>query len=279
MVSISNFSYRKLIILIAGIILFKNVYATGQAADYLIIEKDTVFLFANPLEPYLNYKNERKINGIELTMTSTGCWRGYVASWELKNDSLFLIKLMREKDSGEYITFNLKEEFGSDKVFAEWYTGTLYCPRGERLQYVHMGYGSIYEKEEYYKVWNGVIKSKNTINNLVYNKDQLYPAEKFLHETIKSVIISKIDSHLLKETPDSVYCLINIRFNENGKVENVKISISNDKSSQFEQAILKIAEEEVKKLPALMKVTHKNYGPPSLGLLFNSKMIKKELLL
>src|SRR5665648_366349 len=131
-------SYRKLILLIAGIILFGNAHATGQAADFLIIKTDTFYLYSNPLEPYLGYKNVRTINGVELNGTSTSCWGGYIATWEIRNDSLFLTKIVREEESGKFQTFNLKEEFGSDKVFAEWFTGTIYSHRGERLQYIHM---------------------------------------------------------------------------------------------------------------------------------------------
>jgi len=266
--------HRKLILLLTGIILFGNAHATGQAADFLILKTDTFYLFSNPLEPYLEYKNVRTINGVELNGTSTSCWRGYIATWEIRNDSLFLTKIVREEESGKFQTFNLKEEFGSDKVFAEWFTGTLYSPRGERLQYIHMGYSSIYEKEEYYKIWNGIIKSTVSTNNLIYNKALLYPGEKFLHDTLTRIIISRLDSGLMKEVPDSSSCFLFVQFNKNGKAEKVKLGMSKNENTLFGKSLLKIAEEELNKLPPLMSVTHKYYQPPNFELWFDVYCIK-----
>ncbi len=43
------------------------------------------------------------------------------------------------------------------RVFASWYNGDLRIPRGKRLQYVHMGYGSVFEKELMVEIRKGMV--------------------------------------------------------------------------------------------------------------------------
>jgi hypothetical protein len=50
-------------------------------------------------------------------------------------------------------------------VLADWFSGVLRVPKGERLQYVHMGYGSVYEQELHIKIDNGVVVKTRTIDN------------------------------------------------------------------------------------------------------------------
>ncbi len=46
-----------------------------------------------------------------------------------------------------------------DRVFAHWYSGTIRIPQGKMLEYVRMGYGSIYERDILLEMEKGVIKS------------------------------------------------------------------------------------------------------------------------
>lgn len=49
-------------------------------------------------------------------------------------------------------------------VFAEWFSGKLRIPLGETLQYVHMGYGSLYEKDLFIAVEKGIVVGEQTID-------------------------------------------------------------------------------------------------------------------
>ncbi|MBI1308108.1 MAG: hypothetical protein GC181_16000 [Bacteroidetes bacterium] len=55
-------------------------------------------MHSNPLESYFRYKSDRSINGDTLPWTSTDCSRGYLATWKLVNDSLFLTHIQRSCD-------------------------------------------------------------------------------------------------------------------------------------------------------------------------------------
>ncbi|SDG17896.1 hypothetical protein SAMN04244550_03550 [Rhodobacter capsulatus] len=58
-----------------------------------------------------------------------------------------------------------------EKVFAQWYSGTLRIPQGELLDYVHMGYGSTYDWDLLLEVQSGVVVSKSVRFNEVEASD------------------------------------------------------------------------------------------------------------
>ena len=87
-------------------------------------------------------------------MISTACWRGYVGSWEIKNDKFYLTGL-----SGEY------QLIGEEPLLADWFTGVIRVPQGEMLRYVHMGFGSVYEEELHIKIVKGKVVKRRKIDN------------------------------------------------------------------------------------------------------------------
>jgi len=95
-------------------------------------------------------------NRPDFEVENTGCWRGYIGTWRIKDDKLFLIGITGRLNGTE---INLKTLFpeAQDEVFAFWYTGLLRCPTGKLLKYVHMGYESIYEKYLLIDVKDGVV--------------------------------------------------------------------------------------------------------------------------
>jgi hypothetical protein len=50
-------------------------------------------------------------------------------------------------------------------VRADWFSGELRIPGGKMIQYVHMGYGSVYEREIILKVVDGRIASESVNEN------------------------------------------------------------------------------------------------------------------
>lgn len=45
----------------------------------------------------------------------------------------------------------------SGEVFANWYYGEIRIPQGEQLDYVHMGYGSMFKRDLFLNVVDGVV--------------------------------------------------------------------------------------------------------------------------
>lgn len=84
----------------------------------------------------------------------TACWRGYVGTWEIRTGRLYLVGL-----DGAFKL--LDGQF----LFADWVSGTLRVPQGKQLQYVHMGFQSVYEQEQLIHIENGLVTSMTTIDN------------------------------------------------------------------------------------------------------------------
>jgi hypothetical protein len=143
---------------------YTKTFATHQTPDYLIIDKDTLPIYSNPLESYFD-NCERPASIAE--MTSTACWRGYVATFRLQNDSLFLVNLQHDY-KGETIDFNtiFDENTTNQPKFAYWVSHDLMVPSGKLLSYDHMGYGSTYDTETDYSFKNGLFKSQHECQRL-----------------------------------------------------------------------------------------------------------------
>ncbi|MCL2168354.1 MAG: hypothetical protein FWH59_04430 [Lentimicrobiaceae bacterium] len=126
----------KRILIILGVIIFalSTVLATEQIPDKLIIGNDTIFLKSFPLE-------ELKVNGEFIKspfsygkywFPHTACWRGYIATWEVIDDLLFL-KEVRKLDSVgtqldivEYLENNgYNPKIINGFVQADWYSDAL----------------------------------------------------------------------------------------------------------------------------------------------------------
>ncbi len=264
-----------LILLIVFFVSNLRLFATTQYPDILVDGNDTVAIFCNPLEQYLDKKNKRKFCSEKLNWTSTACYRGYQAIWTIQNDSLFLLKVRIGCGESEDKYFDLKKEFKTDKkVFANWFTGEINSPRGDLLQYVHDGYASIFEKEKIFYLSNGKIDSLSNNNYLVYDINRLKPSTRFLSDTIRKIIISHIDKDKVKGFPDSLACSINIRFNENGLIDSIYNEWTYDGLDILEDYIYSVATKTLINLPPLMKVTHKRYYPPTIGIFFSGHCVK-----
>lgn len=97
--------------------------------------------------------NESKIQLIKgYTPTNPACWRGYVGTWEIKNDKLFLNKILGK--------FKLRSSL---PIFANWFSGTLIIPNRKLQEYNHHSFVTKHEQEQITVVSGRVIKSVVTV--------------------------------------------------------------------------------------------------------------------
>lgn len=129
---------------------------TAQISERLIFEGQQVALLSNPLNYFF------ALGGIDpgFESTSTALWRGYVGTWEILNDRLYLVELRGTLKSGDDATLDSVFPGFKDRVFAHWFSGRLRIPQGKRLEYVHMGYASTYERDVLLTLQNGVVLAK-----------------------------------------------------------------------------------------------------------------------
>lgn len=94
------------------------------------------------------------LDGMDAILRSTACWRGYQGSWEIRENRFYLTGLR-----GKY------RLVGSEPLFADWFTGVLRIPVGRQLEYVHMGFGSVFERELHIKIERGIVTRSREIDN------------------------------------------------------------------------------------------------------------------
>ena len=126
---------------------------TAQIPETLTYEEQQLALLTNPLQLFFELGGANP--GFQ--SSSTALWRGYVGRWEILNDRLYMVGLNGVLESGEEACLESVFPGHPKRVFAHWYSGTLRIPQGRQLQYVHMGYGSTYERDLILTLQKGVV--------------------------------------------------------------------------------------------------------------------------
>lgn len=132
--------------------------STPQVKDQIVVNGDTMELCDEPLGYYFAQQNltiekmaKRRVGG------STACYRGYVATWLIENDSLYLTEIWCDEK-----LLDLSDHFGpkcrDGRVWADWCTDTLYAQYGRHVyeSYWHR-LGHICERERSWPVRGGVV--------------------------------------------------------------------------------------------------------------------------
>ncbi|CAD5249673.1 MULTISPECIES: hypothetical protein [unclassified Imperialibacter] len=164
-----------------------EVNASPQMPDYLIFEGDTIAFYRLILEEYFNAQNrenEGDLFGLKFRAgSSTSCWRGYQAIYELSNDSLFLrhITSCGELHSKSGIDINqsnlrIKKTFGDQlingKVHLNWFTGDISLPSGDLLRWDGVFYHS-FEEEKIVSIDNGRVTNTTRVMNYIDEPNRL----------------------------------------------------------------------------------------------------------
>ena len=156
---------QRLLVYFFAIACATGAFGTSQVPDALCVDGVLHSLFANPLEQ-LYEKQKRPAFVDSLDGSSSANWRGYVACWQIHDGGLYLIAIDtyvgRKRVGVEQL---LGGRVRDGRVFADWYSGELRVPDGKQLQYVHMGYGSTYERDIVFKVQGGRVISRRVIDN------------------------------------------------------------------------------------------------------------------
>ena len=177
---------------------------TAQFTDGMKFEGKQYALFANTLEEYFETNPPRP----NFRPSHTANWRGYVASWEIRDDKLYLVRLYGEvcsKDSENGASKSVWcpvghngdcviEEVGLDDlfvlrdgaIFADWVTDELRCPVGEVIKYSLHGYGTKYERYLMIRIRDGAVLGTRIIesDNYEKEKEERWPAQSWLFQYI-----------------------------------------------------------------------------------------------
>jgi hypothetical protein len=145
---------------------------TAQIGEKLIYKGNGFRMAAKPLYSYLQTRIDIKFSA-QLTLNHSG----YSARWEIEDNKLYLIGLSgkisvhtyNEKDD------NLTESFydvdlsyvfpEQERVFAEWVSQVIRVPYGGILDYVHHGFGTLFEKDIFLTFVNGILVNEYEKDN------------------------------------------------------------------------------------------------------------------
>ncbi|MFZ4726735.1 MAG: hypothetical protein ACOYMD_14975, partial [Paludibacter sp.] len=122
-------------------------------------------------EPLSSYLYDNKIEKL-FKVINTACYRGYYATWKIENNKIYLLNiespltLMKGKFEKEKPISAMEKLFpGQTEVFAYWVNGKLKIQSGELIEYVHMGYESVYDTDIFLKFENGVLIDEKIVKN------------------------------------------------------------------------------------------------------------------
>jgi hypothetical protein len=162
-----------------------TVLSTAQIPDRLRFGGREYLLYSEPLEQ--RYASDwSKKPGLRPFpfMGSSALERGYVATWEIRKDRLYLVGidswicgaragLLDISCRHAMLEDILGATINARTQFASWYTGELRVPQGRQLLYVHLPYQSIYERDVIFRVRAGLVDQPKTVDN----RKKLIPSE------------------------------------------------------------------------------------------------------
>ena len=132
---------------------------TIQAGDILSYNGEKTTIATEPLKSYLETRSD-----VGFIFKSTGLVRGYIGTWEIKNNQLYLISLIGFVDNNKKVDLSYLFP-NKTEVFAEWFSGDIRIPEGELLKKINLGYASVFEKDRILSFKEGIIIGETVKDN------------------------------------------------------------------------------------------------------------------
>lgn len=141
----------------------------AQIPDRILYHKEYYDLCTNPLELYWTTLRKKRPK----LVSKDECKRGYVATWEVKDNQLFL----REIDGivrrsfvlwgRKEVPYSLAKLIGKRNTFvkATWYSGKLRIPTGAMTLFADNAYDSRYSREVIITVTKGDVERVVTLDS------------------------------------------------------------------------------------------------------------------
>ncbi len=103
---------------------------TTQIPDSIYYKKRFYPIYSEPLESILKNSELKS----KLTVPNTACWRGYIASWSVIDNKLYLVEWTGYLKGGDEA--NISDLFPNQtRVFADWFTGSIVLHMGSEIAY------------------------------------------------------------------------------------------------------------------------------------------------
>jgi hypothetical protein len=141
----------------------------AQLPDKILFEGEWRDLYSNPLEDYWIKRSKRH----PAFLPSPNCRRGYVASWQIHNNHLYLKGIDGSVEKKFLFFASRTASYGLQSLFprsmnklvkAIWFSGKLRIPLGKMTMYEHHAYDSRFEKEQIITIDRGEILKSVTLD-------------------------------------------------------------------------------------------------------------------
>lgn len=234
--------------LVLAMLLSFSTYATEQAPDRLVVDGDTLRLHALPLEQWKKQNNwEKSFFPDSVLNFNTGCWRAYIADWEVIDNRLYLTNIYNcDRSANVDLDTLFPGRVHNDRVFAEWFSDTVTAYYGKLVHYEHTGFSSIYEHELELVFASG----QQTASTYFDNSLSRHNAIMWDGHRLIPIIDSLIDWASLPPIEKEIRVVLYVTANERGQVDSVAIELGH--SEVFNQEALRVA-HLITQLPVVYK--------------------------
>jgi hypothetical protein len=192
---------------------------TPQMPDRLIIGQDTFRLNASPLEshPDIDSMHERLFGEGNTCEGFTACGRGYIATWQLIDNTLYLLSIHNCCDKGSskaHLWFLFGKKYQNGRVKADWLSAQLISPRGKQLYNLYSSVGIGYEKDIVYEFEEGILKNTVVHDNTKSKISKYSPNT----ELFRQFIYSRIRWQHIPKTTKKLIVVLEITTDKQGNI-------------------------------------------------------------
>ena len=164
-------------LLLSAVVCFLQPFrasATGQAAERLVIGRDTMQLFALPLataDSAVLARLEKRLDELDAS-GSTACWRRCIGVWRLDDEGILWLECVNTEDGDVIFSgAELVPEFAAgSRARAGWFSGEIRYGTGNQVYYQHDGFMRNLEREWVAAVSEGRVSETKAYRNRLYER-------------------------------------------------------------------------------------------------------------
>ncbi|GAB3517513.1 hypothetical protein [Emticicia fontis] len=219
--------------------------ASPQRPDYIIYKGDTIVTYNLILEMYFQKQekpDQGKLFGLSFRDgSSSSCWRGYQAIYQIDHDSLFLVDIINcgEGKNGKINKAasigRIKEIFNdrmlNNRVYINWFSGDISFPLSNKVLRWDGVFHTIYEKEKVFSISAGKVQTIQDVENYVDDPKRIDRKYRSKISDTLFYALKKAKWRNGKDFDCSDRYVVTI--NENGRISKVKMLYEDNEIDEY----------------------------------------------
>ena len=221
---------------------FHLKHLEAQSPNSLLYQGDTLYLFSNPLNIYIDQDTNRIAPKFKRCDNDWLLWQGYYTWWTVRNDSLFLLEIESCDRSGldsleekVHLEVLFPDQPDHEPIFADWVNDTIYNPYGKLLHYETKAFFRIYEYDRAFIFDKGILKATKTYQNQVYKSPFLENPDSLRRFLSKNIQWQKLPIEVKEKKPRVI---LNFKTDAQGYIIEPKVIRSSGPA--YEAEVLRI---------------------------------------